>query len=122
MYKILSVDDEPEILNIIKLFLTKKGFEVTTVHGGEKALEILRSGIEFNLLIVDMKMPKVKGVEVLREMKDLNIDVPVIILSGSIDEIKHSTELKELGLIDSKYLIKPINLDELLEVVNELLE
>lgn len=121
MDKILIVDDEPGIVKILKTFLTKKGFEAIDAAGGEKALEMLDSKIDFDLLIVDMKMPKVRGIDILKRMKELNKQQPAIILSGSIDVKKHENELKELGYGDSGYLIKPIDLEVLLEKVKQVL-
>lgn len=120
-HKILVVDDEPAIVKILKAFLIKRGFEVIDAVGGEKALEVLNSKIDFDMLIVDMKMPKVKGIDVLRRMKDLNKKEPVIILSGSIDVKRYENELKDLGYGHSEYLIKPIDLEVLLEKIKQAL-
>lgn len=120
-HKILVVDDEPAIVKILKIFLTRKGFEVIDVVGGEKALEMLDANIDFDMLIVDMKMPKVRGIDVLKRMKDLNIKKPVIILSGSIDTKKHEKELKDFECVYGEYLIKPIDLQVLLERVKQTL-
>ena len=121
MHKILVVDDEPAIIKILKTFLSKKGFDVVDALGGEKALEVLDSNIDFDMLIIDMKMPKVKGIDVLRRMKDLNKQQPVIILSGSIDIMKHGNELESLGYGHSEYLIKPIDLEVLLGKIKQAL-
>jgi len=120
-YKILVVDDEPEIVKILEMFLAKSGFEVITALGGEKGLEALHSGIKPNLMILDMKMPKVRGIDVLKEMKSLNKEWPVIILSGSIDTKKHDEELKNLGCDQSEYFIKPVDLKILLGAVKKAL-
>lgn len=121
IHKILVVDDEPAIVEILKTFLTKTGFEVIGAVGGEKALEVLNSNIGFDMLIVDMKMPKVKGIDVLKRMKDLNMQKPAIILSGSIDIKKHEDELSDLGYGHIRYLIKPIDLEVLLKQVKQAL-
>ena len=119
--KILVVDDEPAIVKILKTFFTKAGFEVIDIVGGEKALEVLNSNIDFDMLIVDMKMPKVRGIDILKKMKDLNRQQPVIILSGSIDMKRHENELKDLGYEHSEYLIKPVDLEVLLEKIKQAL-
>ena len=122
MYKILTVDDEPHILDILKIFLSKSGFEVMPALGGEKAIEALRSGVKFDLVLLDMKMPRVKGVDVLRAMKKMNKKIPVVILSGSIDVMeKHGLEFKELGYPYIDFLIKPVDLNELLNKVKKTL-
>ena len=121
MYKILVVDDEPEIVKILEMFLAKKGFEVITAFGGEEAIELLHSETKPDLVVLDMKMPKVKGIDVLKEIKRLKREWPVIILSGSIDMKKHAEELKELGFHQVQYFIKPIDLYLLLEAVIKIL-
>lgn len=120
-YRIFVVDDEKEIVNILKTFLTKSGFEVITAYGGEKAMGMLSSGFEFDLVILDMKMPKIKGTDILQEMKRMNKREPVIILSGSIDLKKHEAELKAFDNVSREYLIKPIDLNQILDKINEML-
>lgn len=80
MYKILVVDDEPRIAKVLQDFLVKSGFEVTQVLGGGEAIGLLRSGVEMDLMGIDMKVPKVEGLEVLKEKKNLNDVRPVIIM------------------------------------------
>ena len=121
MYKILVVDDKLEIVKLLEIFFTKKGFEVVTALGGEKAIEILHSETKIDLMVLDMKMPLIRGMDVLKEMKKLNKGWPVIILSGSIDMEKYIKELKDLGYHQSHYLIKPVDLDLLLDTVKKIL-
>lgn len=119
IHKILVVDDEPEIVKILKMFLTKMGFEVIAALGGEEAAELLRSDINVDLMVLDMKMPRVNGIAVLKEMKSLNKQWPVIVLSGSIDMKKHAEELKRLGIDQIEYFIKPLDLYLLLEAIKK---
>jgi len=119
IHKILVVDDEPEIVKILKIFLTKKGFEVIAAFGGEEAAELLRSDINVDLMVLDMKMPNVSGISVLKEMKSLNKQWPVIVLSGSIDMKKHEEELKNLGIDQIEYFVKPLDLYLLLEAIKK---
>lgn len=122
MHKILIIDDEPEIVNILKLFLTKKSFDVVPCVGGEYALELLRSGIKPDLMIVDMKMPKVKGIDILKELKNLGKEWPVIVLSGSIDIEKRMDEIRQLEFQQVEYFVKPIDLNSLSEKIKEMLD
>ena len=108
-------------LPVIVVFLTKMGFEVKTALGGEMAMDILHSDAKFDLIIVDMKMPKVKGADVIRESKRLNKQVPFIVLSGSLDMKGHREQLKGAGCDNFEYLMKPIELDELLGKVKQAL-
>ena len=121
MYKILIVDDEPQIVEILSVFFAKKGFDVVPALGGAKAIEVLRSGDNIDVMILDMKMPSVKGVDVLKEMKNLNKNWPIIVLSGSIDINKRKADIKALGFGRAEYLIKPIDLNTLLGMVKKML-
>jgi DNA-binding NtrC family response regulator len=117
MYKILVVDDEPQIAKVLQEFLVKEGFEAITALGGEEAIEIVNSDIKIDLMVLDMKMPKVAGSDVLKEMKKINKKIPVIILTGSIDAEKYLTDLAKLGYTQEDILYKPVDLFALLDMV-----
>ncbi|MFH1398166.1 MAG: response regulator [Candidatus Omnitrophota bacterium] len=120
MPKILVVDDEEGIRRVLVEFLAKMGFEIIQASGGEEAIELLRPGLEMDLMVIDMKMPKVGGLEVLKEKKNLNDVRPVIILTGSIDaEEYYSSGLKELGLGPGDVIYKPVDLFSLLDTVKK---
>jgi len=122
MHKILVVDDESRIAKVLQDFLVKMGFEVTVASGGEKAIEILDSGATPDLIILDMKMPKVTGPEVLKHMQGINCKVPTIILTGSIDAEKYLQDLKELRFSSENIVYKPLDLFTLLEMVKKKLK
>ncbi len=112
--KILLIDDEIEILNVLKLFLTKKGFDVTEVERGQDGLDILEKDTSFDLIILDHRMPGMKGAEVVEQLKARDIDIPVIILTGSLG--------KDVRLLPaSGFLMKPVDLMDLLNKINELI-
>jgi len=119
MRKILVVDNEPEIVKVTEQFLGKMGYEVQTALGGEKGTDILRSDARIDLMILDMKMPGKKGMDVLREMKEMNRNMPVIILTGSVDRKIYAEELTRLGHSDEDVIIKPMDLYTLLEMVKK---
>ncbi len=120
MYKILVVDDEPKIVKLLEAFLTKSGFEVITALGGEKAMEMLQSDIKADLMVMDMKMPRITGADILREMKRINKRIPVIILSGSLDPKAYCEQIKTIGSSDIEYLMKPVDLNNLLAAVKKI--
>ena len=122
MYKILVVDDEEKIRDILEKFLTKSGFEVITATGGQEAIEILKSDIKFDLAVLDMKMPKVSGADFLQEMKNLNKMISVILLTGSIDAEKYFASLKELDFKEENICYKPVDLFALLDLVKKKLD
>ncbi len=120
MRKILVVDDEQEIVNILREFLSKKGYNIITALGGGEAIEIIESDPGLDLLLLDLKMPKVKGIDVLRRMKELRLNLPFIILSGSID-VQHDDAdvLEEMGCNDADILNKPVDFNKLLTLIKE---
>lgn len=122
MYKILIVEDEPEIAKVLREFLAKTGFEAFTALGGEKAIEILNSDVEIDFIILDIKMPKVSGIEVLSEMRSKNLDHPVIILTGSIDQDKYIRDINNMGYPSMKIISKPVDLFELVVIIKNKLD
>lgn len=109
--KILIVDDEQAILLGLKRQLTARGYEVRTATGGLQAL----SEIEMNppeLVVLDLMMPEVDGLQVTREVRNrLHSEVPILVLSAREEE-QQKVEALDLGADD--YLTKPFGLDELL--------
>lgn len=117
MHKILVIDDEQRIADILEGFLTKMGFEVIKAYGGEPGIEVLNSGKELDLVVCDMKMPKVNGLEVIKAMIKLGLKTPVIILTGSIEAEKYLYEVEALGFKEGDLAYKPVDLFALLELV-----
>jgi len=122
MNRILVVDDEPEIINILESFLRKKGFEVVTAPGGEEAIETVNTDSKINLIILDIKMPGKSGLDVLEELFQLKIKLPVVILTGAINGENYDSRLKELGLSKADIVLKPIDLNILLDKIKKNLD
>ncbi len=118
MRKILIVDDEPGIVTMMKRFLEKCGYEVFTAENGERALGILREGPEVGLLILDSRMPKMGGIEVLRTLRTFDSGLPAVILSGDIHIGECCSEFFALGCAEEDILSKPVSLPELKKIVN----
>jgi DNA-binding response OmpR family regulator len=119
MSKLLVVDDELEIVKILDKFLTKVGFEVIATTEGDTAISRLLDDKTLDMIILDMKMPKIKGIDILKKMRECGIVLPVIILTGSFDEEKYLSDLRELGYNHDDILLKPIDLNVLLAMVNK---
>jgi DNA-binding response OmpR family regulator len=119
--RILVVDDEEEIAKLLEEFLNKKGFEVIIALDGQKAIETIKTEKNIDLLILDLKMPAVNGVDVLQELRRLNKEIPVIILSGSLDLRNFIDNLKKLNYNEKNILYKPIDLFELLKIIKNYL-
>ncbi len=81
--KILIADDDSGIRNLIAAALSGKDYDIVEADDGEATIERLRSGC-FDLLIVDYRMPKADGLEVIEEAISLNQDMPVILISGNL--------------------------------------
>ncbi len=115
MDSILVVDDEPEIVNTLKEFLTKRGFGVLTASDGSQAVEVINSRDEIDLVLLDIKMPKMQGIDVLKE---INRQIPVIFLTGSVNE-KYAEEVRDRGYDNVDILSKPIDLYLLLNSIKD---
>ncbi|MEE8404257.1 MAG: sigma-54 dependent transcriptional regulator [candidate division Zixibacteria bacterium] len=115
MKKILIVDDEESQRELLKGYLSKNGYEVTLAGDGEEALAVYRN-IFAPLALVDLKMPKMNGLELLVELKQINPFIQVIMLTA-FGSVETAVAAMKAGATD--YLTKPINdLEELLLKLN----
>ena len=105
--RLLVVDDEAIILTLLSEVLTEEGYQVTTAGNGQEAIDLLERQI-FDLVITDIVMPVVNGVEVLLAAKRIDIHYPVVVITGyySVDSV---VRLVNLGAAD--YIAKPFNVD-----------
>ncbi len=117
-FSILVVDDEPPQLELIGGFLKKQGFEVTLAESGEKALQIFRRE-SFDLVLTDQRMPNLSGLDLLKAVRAVNPETPVIVVTayGSIE-----TAVSAIKAGATDYLTKPLNLDELLHRIEKVRE
>ncbi len=115
--RILVVDDEESIRDLLRLVLTGEGYSVVTANDGEEAIEYLEAR-RFDIVITDLVMPGVNGVEVLRAAKRIDPNYPVIVITG-YPSVETVTELVRLGAGD--YLTKPFNIDVVRVTVAKLL-
>jgi DNA-binding response OmpR family regulator len=118
MHKILIVDDEKEICRVLSEFFTLKGFETFTANSGEEALDKINK-YPIDIMVLDIRMPGIDGVGVLKELRKNDNKLPVIILTGSQILSAHEAEIKTMKYND--LLIKPVSFTKLLEKVNKLL-
>jgi DNA-binding NtrC family response regulator len=109
-FKVLVVDDEIEFLETLIKRLKKRGLNITGVGSGEEALQILKE-IPVDVVILDVRMPGMDGIQTLREIKKGYPLVEVIMLTGHAN-LEVAIEGMELGAFD--YLMKPMDIDELL--------
>lgn len=116
-HKILVVNDEEEILKVIEEFLTKQGFSVITALGPEKALDILALNPQIDLIVADLRMPRISGVNLIERIRQFKQDIPVIVLTGSIYIERYREALERLNCKD--ILTKPVDLNILLKKIRE---
>jgi len=119
MKKIMVVDDELEITRLLESFLQKSGYSVTAVNSGGGALEKIAQGEAFELAIVDLRMPKVNGHQVISEIKKRDQNTPVLVLSGSIGLGGDVKEIMKSGIQESDILCKPVDLFVLLDKIKQ---
>jgi len=116
--KVLVVDDELSMREFLDIFLTKEGYEVTTANGGESACNLLDSE-RFDLVISDIKMPKVGGMEVLRKAKSIDPQIPVLMITAFASHEDAVSAMKE-GAYD--YVTKPFKVDEIRHILANAVE
>lgn len=115
--RILIVDDEPAVLALLRRILTAERVEILAARSGTEALAIARRS-QLDLVILDVKLPDVSGVEVLRRLRRIDGIVPVIMVTsyGSPETVRASMRL---GAFD--YLTKPFDSEELRRLAREAL-
>jgi two-component system, NtrC family, response regulator len=118
MNTILVIDDEPNYQIVLSELLREEGFEVYTTSTGENALKMAR-GTDLDLIITDMRMPGMSGLELLKAFKALNRDLPVIMITA-FGEVEKAVEAMQAGGFN--YLTKPFNNDELVVSIRKAIE
>lgn len=113
--QLLIVDDEERFLHTTQKLLTRKGFDVLTADGGQRAIEMLKTHA-VQIVVLDVKMPGMDGLTALREIKRLYPYMEVIMLTGHAT-VPSAVEGMQSGASD--YLMKPIDMDLLVEKVTE---
>ena len=113
-HKILIVDDEPNICLILQAALERAGFAVSTTPSAEDAVKLI-SGQQYELIISDVMMPGMTGVELLKHLNETSQNIPVLLMTA-YGTIQGAVDAMRLGAVD--YLTKPIDLEHLKKSVN----
>ena len=111
--KILVVDDEDALRTVLSGELAGEGYDVETAADGDEAINVIQART-FDLVLLDIKMPKVDGFEVLKFLKSKYPNIKVIMLTGFAD-LKNAIESKKLGAED--FVSKPYDLVDLLTTI-----
>lgn len=109
MSRVLVADDDYNIRNLLKQFLSRKGHEVFTSQDGLETLQVVKL-VKLDFVLLDIVMPHVDGVRILMELKKLNPEISVIMMTGLLDE-EIGKEVLHLGAYD--YITKPFDLNYL---------
>lgn len=114
-FKILLVDDEQEFVTTLAERLELRGYEVTAAESGEEALAVLETDPP-QVVVLDLKMPGLSGLDVLKRIKSQFHSLPVLLLTG-YGSTKDGMQGMQYGAYD--YLLKPLNIEELMSKINE---
>lgn len=117
MINILLVDDNEKIRKLIEIYLKRASFQVFHAGDGEEALEVLDEA-KIDLIVLDIMMPKMDGYAFLKELRDANFNLPILMVTAK-ETYPDKKKGFELGADD--YMAKPIDMDELVLRVNALL-
>jgi DNA-binding NtrC family response regulator len=118
MEKILIIDDEKSILELLSVIFKKEGYAVKTTPSSTKALDLIQKE-EFDIILSDIKLPEKSGMEILKYVKENKPDIPIIMITA-YGTIKQAVEALKMGALD--YVVKPFNVEELKIIVSQGLE
>ena len=119
MTKVIIIDDDQSILNYLRLFLLQTGkFEIETLNDSKKAFQVIEKG-NYDILLLDMYMPSVSGLDILKFIKEQSIDLITIVLTG-VEDIDLAIAAMKLGTFE--YFLKPIDDNKLLDVLDTAIE
>jgi len=118
MDKILVLDDERSLCELLKVVFKKEGYEVLTTPSPKKAIEITKKD-DIDVLVSDIKLPEMSGMEVLKRLRKARPELPVVMITA-YGTIKEAVEALKMGAYD--YIIKPFDIEELKVVVAKAIE
>ena len=120
--RVLIVDDEPDVRKVVRMTLSKAGYDVIEAEDGERAIAAIKEGenpLLLDVIISDIRMPKINGVEALNYFQQQWPTVPLIVLTGFPD-MEMATGFLKQGIVD--YLVKPVEKEKLLASVAKAIE
>lgn len=107
--RVLVVDDEPFVREVLSRFLSERGYQVDVAEDGQAALDLIRADAP-DIVLLDLKMPRLGGLELLRILRDDGAELAVITISGHADE---DTARESLDLGAADFINKPFDLEYL---------
>ena len=112
--KLLFVEDEEDLVEIISDTLDKLESTYLTAKNGEEALEIIEKNPDLSIIITDINMPVMNGLEMIEKLKKKEITIPIIVMSAHT-EVEYINKAKELGVSD--YLLKPFDFIKFINLI-----
>jgi len=119
---VLVVDDEPDVRKVVRMTLEKSGYDVLEAEDGKKAIAEIKkdeNSLLLNLIITDIRMPNMNGIDVINYYRKEWPSVPLIVLTGFPD-LDMATSMLQHGVVD--YLVKPVEAEKLRASVAKALE
>jgi DNA-binding response OmpR family regulator len=116
--KVLVIDDNKELTNIIERYLEPRGFEVISAHTVEESMNIIEREERIDVILLDLMLPDMHGLEFLKMIREHEKNVAIIVITG-LKDLNTVIEVMKAGADD--YLVKPFRLGELEEKINEIL-
>ncbi|MBL7157218.1 MAG: response regulator [Candidatus Omnitrophica bacterium] len=110
MIKVLLVDDDPEMRTCVGGFLKSRGFQVSDAKTGEEAIKLVKEESPDSVLLDIHLSQGISGIDVLKQIKEINQNIKVLMVTGFID---HEKEAECMNLGANGYIMKPINFPEL---------
>jgi len=120
--KILIIDDDKHVRYSFILILKNQGYIIKAVESGEKGIEELSKDDDYDLILLDLKMPGMDGIETLKHIRSINSKIPVFIVTAFQEE--YLSDLKEITIEELKFelLNKPLDRNQILMSIGEVLE
>jgi DNA-binding response OmpR family regulator len=115
--RLLFVDDEEDLRTVVQHQLTEEGFAVDTADDGDTAIAALREKL-YDLILLDIRMPRVNGIEVLKYVKKAQLSSRIIMLTA-VDDLSTALEAVRIGAND--YVTKPYNLNDLVSSIRKMI-
>lgn len=115
--KLLFVEDEKDLIDIITDTLTKLDANFLTATNGEEALQVIEDNDDISIIITDINMPVMNGILMIKELKQRGNKTPIVVMSAHT-ELEYINQAKELGV--KEYLLKPFDFIKFIDLVTNL--
>ncbi len=108
--KLLTVDDEEEITKLVRLYFSKRGYDVLEAHNGEEAIKIIEENPDLDVILLDVMLPDTNGIDILEQVRPYLQNTVIIMVTG-VNDLETVVNAMKLGADD--YAVKPFRLGDL---------